>query len=64
MAELLPCPFCGSAGQHVYFNLADDPHYAVVCTNRSCEAKGPRAPIMTDEDTAAWNRRTGADQNG
>ena len=58
MNTLLPCPFCGSKAQCVYMNDAEFAHYRVVCTNRVCEAEGPKGPIMSDFESAAWNART------
>jgi len=57
MNPLLPCPFCGSKAQNVYMNGAEFPHYRVMCTNRVCDAHGPRGPILSDIESDAWNAR-------
>jgi Lar family restriction alleviation protein len=50
MADLKPCPFCGS--RSIFY----DRWYAMHCY--SCGAQGPDADDISNEDAAAqWNRR-------
>lgn len=53
--SLLPCPFCGCAGEDLLHIEVDDDTYAYTCPN--CNAIGPHDCTDATPATAAWNRR-------
>ncbi|MGZ8132591.1 Lar family restriction alleviation protein [Bordetella bronchiseptica] len=54
MADLKPCPFCGSS------SIFYDRWYAMHCF--SCGAQGPDADDLANEAAAAtWNQRAAAE---
>ena len=52
--DLLPCPFCGDAGEDYR-----EPSYTKVSHYIYCNGCGCQGPVRytTDEAVAAWNRR-------
>lgn len=61
MAELKPCPFCGSNAVMQTFQTARErkPRYRVRCSECWCETNWDN--FSADEAADAWNRR---DNNG
>lgn len=56
-AELLPCPFCGTAAKAV--NSYEDDDWRVECWNDECSGHGKRCQNRSDA-VLAWNRRAPA----
>ncbi len=50
MAELKPCPFCGSAAEDTL--VSNYPHQFVHCSNLDCKA------FFTEFRVPEWNHRT------
>ena len=62
--ELLPCPFCGEAGELVErSNPMSKWRHSVDCAGTTCGASGPVEATKTDA-IAAWNTRTPSEYRG
>ena len=56
MAELKPCPFCGS--DELWVDEIGGAYACVTCANCGCDGPGG---MNTEEAYALWNRRAGED---
>ena len=56
MAELKPCPFCGSVAVLDKFDNGECDMYQVVCSNPKCEAE-TISSNKPEEVITIWNRR-------
>lgn len=56
--DLIPCPFCGSAGRVYTVKVGDTLLYAVECVNEECEVH-PMTALHDKPQQAAdvWNQR-------
>ena len=61
MAELLPCPFCGSEDTGVLTTSYDGYWYAVFCENCMVQTRKCRRKEDAEE---AWNTRTPKERGG
>lgn len=59
--DLIPCPFCGSAGRVYTVKVAAELLYSVECVNEECEMHPMTELHDTPQEAAdVWNQRATA----